>query len=90
MRIHWRVSAVVVLAVVLAAAPMCMAAEPYVRLFVGAAIPQDSNVDQPVFGPVTFKDVGFDTPILFGGRAGSFFDTPVSGARSLTPVGWAT
>ena len=42
-----------------------------------AAIPQDSNVDRPVFGPATFKDVGFDTSVLFGGKAGIFFDTPV-------------
>ena len=44
---------------------------------VGAAIAQDSNVDRPVFGPATFKDVGFDTSVLFGGKAGIFFDTPV-------------
>jgi hypothetical protein len=60
---------------------MVMAAEPYVGLFVGAAIPQDSNVDQSVFGPVTFKDVGFDTSVLFGGKAGIFFDTPVLGGN---------
>jgi hypothetical protein len=42
---HCRVSALIVLAGVLTCAPLCMAAEPYVGLFVGAAIPQDSDVE---------------------------------------------
>jgi opacity protein-like surface antigen len=56
-------------------------AEPYAGLFVGAAFTQDTDVeDKPT--PVTkFKDVGFNTSVVFGGKVGFFFEPPVLGGN---------
>jgi hypothetical protein len=78
MWIHGRLSAVVVLAATLAAAPRVMAVEPYVGLFVGAAIPQNSDIDPQLFNG-TFHDVAFDTSILYGGKVGLYFDPVAAG-----------
>jgi opacity protein-like surface antigen len=49
-------------------------------LFVGAAIPQKSDIDPQLFNG-TFHDVAFDTSILYGGKVGLFFDPPVLGGN---------
>jgi len=72
---------VVMLALAVLCTPALVAAEPYGGLFVGAALSHDTDIDQKLF-PVTFKDVGFDTSIVFGGKAGFFFDTPVLGGNT--------
>ena len=73
----------IVLASVLLWSPNFAASEPYAGLFVGAAIPQDSDVESGVFQfqKVTFKDVESDASALFGGKAGFFFDTTVLGGN---------
>ena len=57
-------------------------AEPYGGLVVGVAFTRDTDVDQKVFGTATFEDIGFDTSIVFGGKAGYFFETPVLGGNT--------
>jgi len=57
--------------------PGLVAAEPYVGLFVGAAITQDTDVEDKLVTITRFKDVGFDTSAVFGGKVGFFFDPPV-------------
>jgi opacity protein-like surface antigen len=71
-------SVLIVLACVLVAPLTCLAVEPYVGVFVGAAIPQDSDVQSL---ETRFSDVAFNTSFLFGGKAGLFFDTPVLGGN---------
>jgi opacity protein-like surface antigen len=73
--------ALVVLALALLLSPNLVAAEPYAGLFVGAALSRDTDIDQKLF-PVTFKDVELDTSVVFGGKAGFFFDTPVLGGHT--------
>src|SRR5262245_1351768 len=72
---------VVVLALALLLSPCLAAAEPYGGLFVGAAFSHDTDIDQKLF-PVTFKDVELNTSVVFGGKAGYFFDTPVLGGNT--------
>src|SRR2546422_11016224 len=61
--------------------PGLVAAEPYAGLFVGAAITQDADVEDKLTPVTTFKDVGFDTSVVFGGKVGLFFDPPVLGGN---------
>jgi len=61
--------------------PGLVAAEPYAGLFVGAAITQDADVEDKLTPVPTFKDVGFDTSVVFGGKVGLFFDPPVLGGN---------
>jgi len=56
------------------------AAEPYAGLFVGGAFSLRNDVEQDLF-PGTFEDVRFDKSIVFGGKAGYFFDPPVGGGN---------
>jgi opacity protein-like surface antigen len=71
----------IVLASVLLWSANFAAAEPYAGLFVGAAIPQDSDVESGVFQKETFKDVELDASALFGAKAGFFLDATVLGGN---------
>ena len=42
-------------------------------------LPQDTDIEQ-VFGS-KFRDVKLDTPFLFGGKAGLFFDPSILGGN---------
>ena len=82
MRTAYRASALAALAGLLLLSPGPAGAEPYGGLFVGVAFTRDTDVDQKVFGTATFEDIGFDTSIVFGGKAGYFFETPVLGGNT--------
>ena len=47
----------------------------------GAAITQDTDVEDKLTSVTKFKDVGFDTSVVFGGKVGFFFDPPVLGGN---------
>src|SRR5262245_48395259 len=72
---------VVILVLALLLSPCLAAAEPYGAVFVGAALSHDTDIDEKLF-PVTFKDVELNTSVVFGGKAGYFFDTPVLGGNT--------
>lgn len=71
--------ALAILGCVFLISPQVATAEPYVGLFVGAAIPEDKDVDATrrrdglTILDGKLKDVEFDTSVVFGGKVGYFF-----------------
>jgi opacity protein-like surface antigen len=43
---------------------------------------RDTDVDEQIFSPVTFKDVELNTSAVLGGKAGFFFDRPILGGNA--------
>jgi opacity protein-like surface antigen len=71
--------ALIALLVAFLLAPRIVAAEPYAGLFVGGAMSRDTDVDR---FSATFENVEIDHAIVFGGKTGFFFDTPVLGGNA--------
>ena len=78
MRTHRRVSALIVLACILACARWAWPPSPMSDCS-SAPRSQSSDVEQ-VFGS-KFSDVSFDTSFLFGGKAALFFDPSILGGN---------
>ena len=84
--------ALAIAASLLVAAPGLVSAEPYLAGFVGAAFTEDKGLDttqtnNPLsvngvsFLDGTFKNIDFDTSVVFGGKVGYYFDYPVLGGN---------
>src|SRR5688572_19052768 len=77
-----RMPVLILLAITVLFWPSLAGSEPYGGLFAGAALSSDTDVDAAIFGDVTFKDVELNTSVVFGGKAGYFFETPVLGGNA--------
>jgi opacity protein-like surface antigen len=81
MRGRWKTSVLIVIGWALVLSPRLAGAEPYAGLFVGVSLPQRNDVESKLFSDATFEDVRFETSVVFGGKAGYFFETPVAGGN---------
>ena len=84
MRMRWLGIALTALAAI---SPSKAAAEPYVLGYVGAAITNDKDlrteveVDGAPLVNGLARDLSFDTSVVFGAKAGYFFDRPLLGGN---------